>query len=97
MPTWLAIATAQREINWFSAITVTVAPEIASRLAAPASPLPISKRAPANLPTYWRRNASSLLSGIPTSRIGSLCLSTRTPVIVPFVSIPISVTIGLPE
>ena len=54
MPTWRAIAAALRMIAWFSAITVTVAPLIASSptCASPDCDLPISTLSPANRPMY---------------------------------------------
>ncbi len=86
-------------IAWFSAMTVTVAPLTPSRLTVPESscPWPISSLASAALPMYWPMNLTSVDSGIPASRIGSECLRIRTPVMMPRVSMPISVTIGLPE
>ncbi|MNN96137.1 hypothetical protein D3C81_2150700 [compost metagenome] len=50
-----------------------------------------------DLPTYCRLKSSSADSGMPSSRIGSECFSTLTPVYCPRVSMPISVTTGLPE
>jgi hypothetical protein len=59
--------------------------------------LPISSRAPANLPTYCRMNRVNADSGMPSSRIGSEWRNTFASVMMPRVSMPISVTIGLPE
>ncbi len=99
MPVWRATAAPAIVITWFCAITVTVAPEIASRPITPSSgrERPISSLSPTNLPRYWWLNFSSALSGMPSSRMGSECLSTLTPTKRPSVSIPISVTTGLPE
>ena len=60
-------------------------------------PLPISMRAPAKRPTYWWMKRVSEDSGMPSSRIGSEWRSTLASVMMPLVSMPISVTIGLPE
>ena len=54
-------------------------------------------REPTNLPTYCWMKPVNAVSGMPSSRIGSEWRSTFTPVMMPRVSMPISVTIGLPE
>ena len=99
MPVWRATALPEAIITWFCAITVTVAPEIASMPMTPSSgrDWPTSSLSPTNLPRYWSLNLLSALSGMPSSRIGSECLSTLTPTKRPWVSMPISVTTGLPE
>jgi hypothetical protein len=72
MPTCRAIATPERMMTWFCAITVTVAPVIASRPMAPSLPLPISILSPTKRPRYWSMNFVSVSSGMPSNRIGSL-------------------------
>ena len=86
-------------MTWFCAMTVTVAPEMAS------SPItfssgrdwPTSILSDTDLPRYWALKLSSADSGMPSSRMGSECLSTFTPTKRPCVSMPMSVTTGLPE
>ena len=46
---------------------------------------------------YWALKSSSADSGMPSSKMGSECLMTLTPTYLPSVSMPISVTTGLPE
>ena len=50
-----------------------------------------------DLPMYWLLKLMSADSGMPSSRMGSECLSTFTPTKWPALSMPISVTTGLPE
>lgn len=86
-------------MTWFWAITVTVAPVMASRPMRFSSgrDLPISMLSPTNLPRYWLLNLMRADSGMPRSRIGSECLRILTPANLPAVSMPIRVTTGLPE
>ncbi|MNW11427.1 hypothetical protein D3C71_2088870 [compost metagenome] len=86
-------------MTWFCAMTVTVAPEMASRPMTSSSgrDWPISNLSETDFPRYWSLNFSSADSGIPSSKMGSECLSTLTPTKWPVLSMPISVTTGLPE
>ena len=99
MPTWRATAAPEVMMTWFCAITVTVAPEMASTpwMSSSGRDWPTSILSLTFLPRYWSLNLSKADSGMPSSRIGSECLSTFTPTNLPAVSMPISVTTGLPE
>ncbi len=86
-------------MTWFCAITVTVAPVIASRpiTSSSGATLPISILSPTNLPTIlldelgqFRLRDAQQQDRLAVRRI-------RTPVMMPWVSMPISVTTGLPE
>ena len=99
MPVCRATAAPEAITTWFCAITVTVAPEMASTPTTfssgregPTSMLSVTER-----PTYWLLKRMSVDSGMPSSRMGSECLSTFTPTKRPCMSMPISVTTGLPE
>ena len=99
MPVWRATAGPEVITTWFCATTVTVAPEMAS------TPITFSVGPRgADLdgvgdrrPRYWLLKLTSADSGMPSSRMGSECLSTLTPTKRPSRSMPISVTTGLPE
>ena len=99
MPTCLAIAAPEVISTWFWAITVTVAPEMASTpiTSLSACEEPTSILSLTDLPMYWLLKLISADSGMPSSRMGSECLSTFTPTNLPSLSMPISVTTGLPE
>jgi hypothetical protein len=99
MPVWRATAPPEVIMTWFCAITVTVAPEIASRPTTSSSgrERPISTLSPTNFPRYCSLNFTSADSGMPSSRMGSECFRTFTPTKRPLRSMPISVTTGLPE
>ena len=75
-------------------IMVTVAPETISRSCADP---PAAASAMRSSPAYFSVTAVIFDSGIPTSTIGSECLTRRTPVTFALSSTPISVWIGLPE
>ncbi len=81
MPTWRATAAVAVVSTWFCAITVTVAPEMASTPSTPSSARdwPTSILSLTDLPMYCLLKFSSADSGIPSSRIGSECFRTLTP------------------
>ena len=99
MPVWRATAEPESIITWFCAITVTVAPEMASTPITSSSGRegPTSSLSVTDLPRYWLLKFTSADSGMPSNKMGSECLSTLTPTKRPLVSIPINVTTGLPE
>ena len=99
MPTCRATLAPDWVMTWFCAITVTVAPEMASTpsTSSPGRDWPTSILSLTDLPTYWLLKSISADSGIPSSKMGSECLMTFTPTYLPALSIPISVTTGLPE
>ncbi len=99
MPVCRATAAPEAMTTWFCATTVTVAPEIASTPITFSSGRegPTSMVSATDLPMYWLLKLMSADSGMPSSRMGSEGLSTFTPTKRPSLSMPISVTTGLPE
>ncbi len=74
--------------------TVTVAPlTISTGSSAPAA----GESRMGDLPTKLRMTPSILETGMPTRTIGSWCSTSFAPTIFPSLSMPMAISIGLPE